>query len=239
MKIQGTHVGLCMAFALPLAACSAPVPVPSSQAGLRAYTGEDSHAGTVCSTLLENDVDLPMPASGPDFPESALEVFRVESVPGVQYASKPAVLDGAPGEVAIQLAYAMEDDEGFTLTVCFKVPGTGTAYARTGPIRSQAREHPVVTEAFVANSDGDPAPELVLLVSWAVSNALETSGRLYEPYAFDFPGDVGPVPRLSLEDQGLESGLDGVLEGETVEYPYKTEEAIRARLRQTGQNLQQ
>lgn len=223
-RSRDVYVVLWVALVLPLAACSTPVPSPPSEAISSGGTGTQSRSGAVCSALQGNDQYLPVPAMGLDFPGSALEIFRVEGVPGVQYASRPTELDDAPEGAAIQLAYALEGDEGFELTVCFQAKEAATVHAHSGPIRASGGEHPVVSRAFVANSDADPAPELVLLVSWAVSNVLGTSGRLYEPFSFDFPRIPGLVPSLPLDDQVPGPGFDGTLEGEAVEYPYKTED---------------
>lgn len=202
--------------------------------GMSAVAHSSARGGAVCDALRANNGYQPVTATGPDFSDSALAMFRVHGNPEVRYASRPAVLEGAPEGNTIQYAYALDEDGGMELTVCFHSEAGPRFQAHTGPIRSSGGEHPVVSEVFVADADEDPAPELVMLVSWAVSNALGTSGRLYEPYAFDFPEKVGPVSFVSLDGYGLGSGLDGVLEGQPVEYPFKTEEAIRAALPTPG-----
>ena len=221
MKIRGFQVGLYIALGIPLVACSAPSSAPVSDPGATLASDAMPQAGPVCDALRQDVEYQPLPRMGPDFAGSALEMFRVEGKPEVRYASRPAGLEGAPEDTTIQHAYALDEEGSFELTVCFRSEARGFR-AHTGQIRSSA------------DADGDPAPELVMLVSWAVSNALGTLGRLYEPVAFDFPEGAGLVPSVSLDGQGLESGLDGVMEGEPVEYPFKSEESIRMRLAQPG-----
>ena len=228
---RGFQVGLSIALGIPLVACSAPSSAPVSDPGATLASDATPQAGPVCDALRQDVEYQPLPRMGPDFAGSALEMFRVEGKPEVRYASRPAGLEGAPEDTTIQHAYALDEEGSFELTVCFRSEARGFR-AHTGPIRSSGGEHPVVTQVFVADADGDPAPELVMLVSWAVSNALGTLGRLYEPVAFDFPEGAGLVPSVSLDGQGLESGLDGVMEGEPVEYPFKSEQSIRMRLAQ-------
>ena len=189
--------------------------------------------GRVVCDALRGDVEYqPLPRMGPDFSGSALEMFRVEGKPEVRYASRPASLQGAPEGTTIQHAYALDEDGSFELTVCFHSEAGPGFQAHSGPIRSSGGEHAVVSQVFVADADGDTVPELVMLVSWVVSNALGTSGRLYEPVAFGFPEEAGMVPDIPLDGRGLESGLDGVMEGEAVEYPFKSGESLRACLAQ-------
>ena len=231
-SIRVFHLGLCIALAIPLVACFAPSSTSAASTRVPDASGVQPPAGTVCDALQGEVEYQPVPRMGPDFSGSALEMFRVEGKPEVRYASRPAGLLGAPEGTTIQPAYALDADGSFELTVCFHSEARPGFQAHAGPIRSSGGAHPVVSRVFVADADGDTAPELVMLVSRAVSNALGTSGRLYEPVAFDFPEEAGLVPDVPLDGRGLESGLDGVMEGESVEYPFKSEESLRARLAQ-------
>ena len=198
--------------------------------GVAVASDATPQAGPVCDALRGDVEYQPVPRMGPDFSGSALEMFRVEGKPEVRYASRPVDLQGAPEGTTIQHAYALDEEGSFELTVCFHSEARPGFQAHAGPIRSSGGEHPVVTQVFVGEADHDPAPELVMLVSWAVANALGTSGRLYEPVAFDFPEEAGLVPGVPLDGHGLESGVDGVMEGEPVEYLFKTEAALRTKL---------
>ena len=63
-----------------------------------------------------------------------------------------------------------------------------------------------------------------------MDNALDTSGTFYEWHVYDIGRAGGQLQRLTLEDEPLVSGFDGVREGEPVTYPLRDERAFKAYL---------
>lgn len=224
---------------VPISACSEPPPqVASAMADGDGATAaapvEVSDRGPLCE-VLEGGIDYePVPALGPDFSDSFVDVLGVNGRSRVLYASQPREIELPSGDATVQLAYELGANEEFQLTICFALPQVGGAFAYAGPIGSQGGQHPVVTETFVANADADSAQELVVLVAWKTENALGTSGTMFEPYVFDAPDDAGVMGRIELQDPALSFGFDGVREGEQVNYPFKDVQAFRTRLQELG-----
>lgn len=230
---------MCIAALVPISACSEP-----PQQAARAVADEDgatvaapaevSDRDPLCG-VLEGGIDYePVPALGPDFADSFVDVLGVKGRSRVLYASQPREIELSRGDATVQLVYELDANEEFQLTTCFALPQVGGAYAYVGPIGSQGGQHPMVTEIFMANADADPGQELVVLVAWKIESALGTSGTMFEPYVFDAPEDAGVMERVELQDPALSFGFDGVREGEQVSYPFKDAQAFRTRLRELG-----
>ncbi|GAB3339028.1 hypothetical protein [Marilutibacter aestuarii] len=220
----------CIGALLPIVACSESLPSPEPAAASTAAVDASPAVGP-CATDEGSPKLVPLPALGPDFSDSSIEMFAVEGGNGAPYLSRPQAMAAAGSEATLRLAYAPGQDGELQLTVCL---ASGQGRAHSPPIGSQGGAHPVVAATFMANADAEPGQELVVLVSWSVENALGTAGTMYEPHVFKMPGDAGALQRVQLDDPALSFGFDGVREGEQVAYPYREARAFRARLQALG-----
>lgn len=229
-------IGICLAVVAPVTACSETAPPVAAQPDAAALEEPAIRKGeTVCTALAGISDYQPVASLGPGFGDSALEMFKVAADP-VDYASRPMAVPAPGGEQEIQLAYVLNENDEFLLTACLHPSGGGStsAVASAGPIGSQGGQHPVVHSVFLADADTDDSEELVLLVGWQIETALGTSGTMFEPHIYDLPGADGAMDRITLQDEALSSGFEGVREGEQVEYPFKEEQDFRARLQELG-----
>ena len=179
----------------------------------------------VCAALQEASGYRAPSALAPDFSRSTHRILEVTVAP-VRYASRP---ERVPDGVPVQLGYALNDDDELELTLCVW-SAAGATRAHAGTFGSEGGRHAVAQSIFMADADADPQQELVVLLGWAVDNALDTSGTFYAWHVYDIGRAGGQLQRLTLEDEPLVSGFDGVREGEPVTYPLRDERAFKAYL---------
>lgn len=226
------RLGICALVLVPLIACSESTPAGST-ANERAPAATSSPGGndSTCTILAAATGYGEVPALGPDFSGSTLDIFVPEGTDPIAYASKPEAIAGYR---PVQLAYVLNDQDELELTLCFPATEGIRESAHAGPVGSQGGQHAIVHSMFMASADKDPEQELVILVGWSMDGALDTSGTLYEPHVFDVAGADGKFTKVALDDQELLSGFEGTREGAPVTYPFKDEQAFRARLQALG-----
>lgn len=191
--------------------------------------GSDPGMVPVCAGLERASGYTPVPAMGPQLPQTPLPMFKVAGVAGIVFTSKPQPIGFPRDDSTFQAVYVKSASDELRLVVCVRL-SSAQGYAYSGPIDSQGGQHPVVADLFLANADDDPARDLVVLVAWDAQNALGTSGTLYEPWIFDSPADAGAMQQVVIADPELSFGFDGIREGERVRYPSRDAAAFRTRL---------
>ena len=180
-------------------------------------------------------------SSGANLIAAAL-LLPTQSLPAMELATNPNISEPVrldfptPGSIVQFLGPGCGADQSAVHVYAITPQEKSLTSAFIGAIELPGGDAPSVASAFLANADKDADPELFLIVRTDVRHpGLRTEGDLYSVYVFDM---VAKSPLRIVHMESLEGalgvGLDGVLEGRRVSYPYKDARSVREYLKKHG-----
>lgn len=142
------------------------------------------------------------------------------------YLLADAILDGCAIQV-VKYRSSSPSADTFNLNLDWRCSGKHVAVVDTYPARGSSPE--IVTVFFTKMRD------VIVLVKW-VETWRDSSIAHYKVFAYRYVGDPSaPFAKREQISQQFGDGFDSFLNGERVDYPFKTASAIRQQLSELGE----